>query len=93
MPLGRLRAAAIIGSRVKRLVSVQRWTLESPKGRRPFGERRSSGMNETCRLRRGERYGACDDEGLVQGVNTCAECRGGEPLLRCPEVENLGPVK
>ena len=24
------------------------------------GERRSSGMNETCRLRRGERYEACD---------------------------------
>lgn len=23
----------------------------------------------------------------------CAECRGGEPLLRCPEVENLGPGK
>lgn len=29
----------------------------------------------------------------VQGDNACAECRGGEPLLRCPEVENLGPGK
>ena len=26
-------------------------------------ERRRSGMNETCRLRRGEGYGACADEG------------------------------
>ena len=25
-------------------------------------ERRSSGMSEPCRLRRGEGYGACDDE-------------------------------
>ena len=31
--------------------------------------------------------------GRVQGGSTCAECRGGEPLLRCPEVENLGPGK
>lgn len=29
--------------------------------------------------------------GRVQGGSACAECRGGEPLLRCPEVENLGP--
>lgn len=29
----------------------------------------------------------------VQGGSACAECRGGEPLLRCPEVENLGPGK
>jgi len=26
-------------------------------------ERRRSGMDETCRLRRGEGYGACADEG------------------------------
>ena len=26
-------------------------------------------------------------------ASACAECRGGEPLLRCPEVENLGPGK
>ncbi len=26
------------------------------------GERRNSGMSEPCRLRRGEGYGACDDE-------------------------------
>ncbi len=26
------------------------------------GERRSSEMSEPCRLRRGEGYGACDDE-------------------------------
>ena len=32
------------------------------KVQRLCGERRSSGMSETCRLRRGERYGACDDE-------------------------------
>src|SRR5690625_3374997 len=31
--------------------------------------------------------------GRVQGGSACAECRGGEPLLRCPEVENLGPGK
>jgi len=31
--------------------------------------------------------------GRVQGVSACAVCRGGEPLLRCPEVENLGPGK
>ena len=28
-----------------------------------------------------------------RGGSACAECRGGEPLLRCPEVENLGPGK
>ena len=27
--------------------------------------------------------------GRVQGGSACAVCRGGEPLLRCPEVENL----
>ena len=27
-----------------------------------FGERRSSGVSEFCRLRRNEGYGACDDE-------------------------------
>ena len=32
------------------------------KAARLFGERRSSGMSEPCRLRRGEGYGACDDE-------------------------------
>ena len=26
------------------------------------GERSRSGMNDTCRLRRGERYAACGDE-------------------------------
>ena len=31
--------------------------------------------------------------GRVQGGSACAVCRGGEPLLRCPEVENLGPGK
>ncbi len=31
------------------------------------GERRSSGMSEPCRSRRGEGYGACDDE--VLGVS------------------------
>lgn len=31
--------------------------------------------------------------GRVQGGSACAECRGGESLLRCPEVENLGPGK
>lgn len=29
---------------------------------RLFGERRSSGVSEFCRLRRNEGYGACDDE-------------------------------
>lgn len=35
-----------------------------PRGnaKRFRGERRSSGMSEPCRLRRGEGYGACDDE-------------------------------
>ena len=28
-----------------------------------------------------------------RGGSACAECRGGKPLLRCPEVENLGPGK
>ncbi len=32
------------------------------QNRRFCGERRSSGVNEICRLRRSERYGACDDE-------------------------------
>ena len=32
------------------------------KAARIFGERRSSGMSEPCRLWRGEGYGACDDE-------------------------------
>ena len=31
--------------------------------------------------------------GRVQGGSACAVCRAGEPLLRCPEVENLGPGK
>ncbi|MRM89300.1 hypothetical protein EAI28_13240 [Faecalicatena contorta] len=31
--------------------------------------------------------------GWVQGGSACAVCRGGEPLLRYPEVENLGPGK
>ncbi len=34
------------------------------------GERRNSGMSEPCRLRRGEGYGACDDEvAKVLGVS------------------------
>ena len=31
--------------------------------------------------------------GRVQGGSACAAWRGGEPFLRCPEVENLGPGK
>ena len=29
---------------------------------RPHAERRSNGVSETCRLRRGERYGVCCDD-------------------------------
>lgn len=43
----------------------QQWTqsrMGSPGSRRLSGVRRSNGMSETCRLRRGEGYGVCDDE-------------------------------
>ena len=33
-----------------------------PAKRKFRGERRSDGVNETCRLRRGERYEVCSDE-------------------------------
>ena len=62
-----------------------------------FGrKRRCSGMDETCRLRRGEGYGACIDEAakqekrlgafLRQPVHICPQCgqfRGVEMALFC----------
>ena len=44
-----------------------------------FGrKRRCSGMDETCRLRRGEEYGACIDEAAKQdkAAGACAPCGG-----------------
>ena len=37
-------------------------------------------MNEPCRLRRGERYGACDDEGRVQGGSACSGVQRVKPF-------------
>ena len=54
----------------------------SPQSHRLCGERRSSGMSEPCRMRRGEGYGACDDE----VVNKCAlnreKRRRSAPVVR-----------
>ena len=50
-----------------------------------FGrKRRCSGMDETCRLRRGEGYGACIDEAARQdkAAVSCAS-RGGHICPRC----------
>ena len=50
-----------------------------------FGrKRRCSGMDETCRLRRGEGYGACIDEAAKQdkAVGSCAP-RGGHICPPC----------
>ena len=42
------------------------------------GERRSSGASEFCRLRRNERYAACDDEaGNLFGENGNGKQNGG----------------
>ena len=41
-----------------------------------FGERRSSGASEFCRLRRNEGYGACDDEAQGNSI-------WGLPTLQC----------
>ena len=42
------------------------------------GERRSSGASEFCRLRRNERYAACDDEaGSLFGENGNGKQNGG----------------
>ncbi len=50
------------------------------------GERRSSGMSEPCRLRRGEGYGACDEEAKVLGVSASSGYElmhePGFPMLR-----------
>ena len=37
-------------------------------------------MNEPCRLRRGEGYGACDDEGRVQGGSACSGVQRVKPF-------------
>ena len=39
-------------------------------------------MNETCRLRRGEGYGACIDEKQDKAAGSCAS-RGGHICPRC----------
>lgn len=55
---------------------------------------RGTGMKCPVRVEGGSPIGSRAKRlGRVQGGSTCAECRGGEPLLRCPEVENLGPGK
>ena len=46
------------------------------------GERRSSEMSEPCRMRQGEGYGACDDEGRVQGDNACSGVQRVKPLAQ-----------
>ena len=48
-----------------------------------FGrKRRCSGMDETCRLRRGEGYVACIDEKQDKAAGSCAP-RGGHICPRC----------
>nr|DAF08219.1 MAG TPA: hypothetical protein [Caudoviricetes sp.] len=50
-----------MGNRGGRLIRVSRKTGWFS------GKRRRSGMNEFCRLRRNERYGACADESARKG--------------------------
>lgn len=55
---------------------------------------RGTGMKCPVRVEDGSPIGSrAKHLGRVQGGSACAECRGGKSLLRCPEVENLGPWK
>jgi len=59
----RLRMCARRDRKSQRCVDVRKKYKIAIQQRDCDFERRRSGMDETCRLRRGEGYGACADEG------------------------------
>ena len=61
--LPRLRVCARHNGKSQRCANVRKKHKIAIQQRDCDFERRRSGMDETCRLRRGEGYGACADEG------------------------------